>query len=165
MRSPVRLLLAVVSAAALVLVPGPVSAVARSGSATTVGVEAPSPKPRPDLKGKRVRCEGGPATFLIDPEGYRRGIPTAAVGAKLFADQEKVEMYGCDAISLAGYLSQDAFLARQESSFDLFLVSNGVKYGIADPATFDAFHFAWGKVIALSADELKRIPLAATWRI
>jgi hypothetical protein len=88
MRSPVRLLLAAVSALALILVPGPVSA----HPPDIHGVqEAPSPSPRPDLKGKRVRCDGGSATFLIDPQGYRRGIPTAAVGTKLFADTIKLE--------------------------------------------------------------------------
>ncbi|WP_433797112.1 hypothetical protein [Actinoplanes sp. CA-252034] len=163
MLSPARVAVTVVSAAAaLVLVPGP--AVARDIGVRDVAA-APAPGPRPDLKGKRVRCDGGPATFLIDPEGYRRGIPTAAVGTKLFADMQKIEMNGCDAISLAGYFSQDAYLARQQNSFDLFLVTNGVKYAIANAATFDAFHFDWNKVIALSAAELKPIPLAATWRL
>jgi hypothetical protein len=153
MRSRARLLLSV--AAALVLVPVPADAAAR----------APGPEPRPDLKGQRVRCDGGPATFLIDPEGYRRGIPTAAVGTKLFEDHVKVEMDGCDAIALAGYLSQDAYLARRKNSFDLFLVTNGVRFAVADAATFDRFHFDWDKVIVLSEAELKPIPHAATWRI
>ncbi|GIF42487.1 hypothetical protein [Actinoplanes xinjiangensis] len=165
MRSPARLLAAVSAAAVLVLVPGPAAARAVHPDPAGAKVEAPAPQPRPDLKGQRVRCEGGPATFLIDPEGYRRGIPTAAVGTKLFADSIKIEMYGCDAISLAGYFSQDAYLARQERSFNLFLITNGVRYGIANAATFDAFHFDSEKVIVLSSAELKRIPLAATWRI
>jgi hypothetical protein len=156
MRSPARLSTAAVAAAAvLALVAGP--AVAREA--------VPGPGPRPDLKGQRVRCDGGPATFLIDPEGYRRGIPTAAVGTKLFADSVKLEMRGCDAIPLAGYFSQDAYLARKENSFDLYLITNGVRFGIANAATFDAFRFDWDKVIELSAAELKPIPLAATWRI
>ncbi|GIE78895.1 hypothetical protein Aph02nite_48450 [Actinoplanes philippinensis] len=163
MRSPARQLLAAVSAAAgLVLVPAPVAAHDRG---PVRGFQVPGPSPRPDLKGKRLRCDGGPATFLIDPEGYRRGIPTAAVGTKLFADTVKVEFKGCDSIPLAGYFSQDAYLARLSGTFDLFLVTNGVRYAIADAATFDAFHFDWDKVIVLSVGELRRIPLAATWRI
>ncbi|MEU8663733.1 hypothetical protein, partial [Actinoplanes philippinensis] len=104
------------AAAALVLVPAPVAAHDR-GAAQVFHV--PGPSPRPDLKGTRLRCDGGPATFLIDPEGYRRGIPTAALGTKLFADMVKVEFQGCDSIPLAGYFSQDAYLARLSGAFDL----------------------------------------------
>src|SRR6478752_10883816 len=49
-----------------------------------VGVTADAQGPRPDLSGLRVKLPAQPSIWLIDPEGFRRGIPNPETYNNLF---------------------------------------------------------------------------------
>jgi hypothetical protein len=94
-----------------------------------------------------MRLPGTDGVFLIDPEGYRRGIRNWSTHESLFRDLNAVEPSRVLAfIPARSDLSRSAYLAGVDGTDSVYLISNGICRWIASPATMDKYGFDWDKV-------------------
>ena len=147
------------------LLPAPAQATVAERQPTGTGHAVATDPPRPALSGWRMRIPGTDGVYLIDPEGYRRGIPNWSTHENLFRDLNAVEPNSVLAfIPVRSDLSRGAHLARVDGTDGVYLISNGIRRGIASPATMDKYGFDWAKVRPIEADVLESIPDGPTWR-
>ncbi|MBL7259426.1 hypothetical protein [Paractinoplanes lichenicola] len=116
------------------------------------------------LSGQRVQAPGGPAIYLVDPEGYRRWIPDPATYDNLFRNWDGViQDPHLGLIPERDALTSGAFLAIAQPRPQVYLVSNGVKRWITSPAVMDKYNFSWEKIQKVSPLVLDAVPEGAPW--
>ncbi|MFG3497743.1 hypothetical protein [Streptomyces sp. NPDC047886] len=137
------------------------SAAAAPAAAAADGTDAPAAQPaqvRPDLNGLRLKSVNGPAVYLI-LDGKRRHIPNPATYDNLFRDWNGIQsVIDINSITDGGPLSDGAVLGKSPNGPEVYLISNGVMRWITSPAAMDTYHFAWGKIVNISAVALYSIP-------
>lgn len=154
------------AAAVLLAVPATAGTVHRSaaGAAAPAGAGVGHLRPRPDLSGLRVQSPHTAPIYLIDPEGYRRWIPSPATYNALFRDWNGVVTdLGANLIAPGPDLDGGAFLGRAPGAARVYLVSNGEKRWIVSPATMDKYWFDWSKIRDVPAAALHAIPNGPDW--
>ncbi|MEU7902220.1 hypothetical protein [Actinoplanes sp. NPDC049118] len=122
-------------------------------------------EPRPDLAGVRVKAPNKSEVYVIDPEGYRRWIPSPSTYESLFRNWSDIHSdLNTSQIPERSKLDSDAFLAKSPSGNQVYLVSNGQKRWIVSPAAFDKYWFAWNKIREVPATALDNVPTGPEWR-
>jgi len=119
----------------------------------------------PELSGKRLRAPGSDSVYVIDQNGYRRGIPDADTFDSLFRDWQSVEENDIvDEISSRPDLSRNAFLGREPGTDGVYLFTDKGRYGVASAATMDKYGFDWDKVHDTPDFVFKYVQELGTWR-
>jgi hypothetical protein len=119
----------------------------------------------PELSGKRLRAPGSDAVYVIDQNGYRRGIPNAETYDSLFRDWESVEENDIvEEITSRPDLSKGAFLGREPGTSGVYLFTDKVRFGIASAATMDKYGFDWNKVRDTPDFVFGYVQELGTWR-
>lgn len=104
----------------------------------TIGV---TPAPAPELNGLLLQLPGAPQVYLV-VNGFRRWVPDPGTFGNLFVNGATVvQDIGIGAVSEGAPLTSGAILAQGDASAQVYLVSNGVKMWIPDPATFNRYQF------------------------
>ncbi|WP_033341556.1 hypothetical protein [Catenuloplanes japonicus] len=152
--------------AALVTIPtAPAQAAPETATAGAVGVERAAVNPHKELSGKRIKSPDNDAVYLVDPEGYRRWIPSPAVYDNLFANWNGIEVRkDIPKISARDALSLDAELGKSTSGDRVYLISNNVKRWIINPDVFNKNHFAWKKIVSHTPGYIDSIPTGKNWK-
>lgn len=134
------------------------AATAAGAQATAKGSSARIQGEHPELNGYRIKTVTSAAVYLV-LDGKRRGIPNEATYFNLFRSWDGIQnVIDIDRIDDGGNLSDGAMLAKSPSSATVYLVSNGVKRGIASAAVFDKYSFDWDKIVTVSAVVLDAVP-------
>lgn len=101
--------------------------------------------------------------FIIDREGYRRGINSADTFNRIFRSWDRIRHdFPLELCPERAPLSLDAQLITAEGR-PVFLFTNGEKRGITDGRFMDKYHFTWGKVQVVSIGILDAIPEGPVW--
>jgi hypothetical protein len=138
-------------AGALLSPSGPVAAHERPAAAT----QAPAPWPHLAMAGERV-----------DPDGYRRGVPSARIHTKLFTDDQvrSLSADAFDAIAQRPDLDRNAYLAQVAGVAGVYLMDGAGRWGIASRDTMAKYHFDWSKIVTVPQEVMDAIPELGTWR-
>jgi hypothetical protein len=119
---------------------------------------------RPDLAGRRLHVPGKRMIYLVDPEGYRRRIPSDFVYDRIFRENcAVVDCADIERIAKGAPLAKDTMLVRALESEHLFLVDLGRRRAITHAAVMQKYGFAWGRVFAVRQALVDSIPQGATW--
>jgi hypothetical protein len=149
-------------AGALLSPSGPVAAHERPAAAT----QAPAPWPHLAMAGERVRRGGEAGVYLVDPDGYRRGVPSARIHTKLFTDDQvrSLSADAFDAIAQRPDLDRNAYLAQVAGVAGVYLMDGAGRWGIASRDTMAKYHFDWSKIVTVPQEVMDAIPELGTWR-
>ena len=163
MRAPLRLLaLAVVGLASTAALASPAAA---SREAPTVQGHTNTQLTADTCKsyaGVRMTRPGFPV-FIVDEDGYRRGINSAATYDRLFSTWDGIRTdIPLEVCPERAPLSDDAELIRADG-YPVFLYTNGERHGINSAEAFNKYHFAWDKIHVVSEAVLRHIPEGAIW--
>jgi hypothetical protein len=130
-----------------------------------IGLDAASSiaNPRPDLAGLRVALPlGRSGVYLIDPQGYKRGIPDPTTYNNLFRDWNNiVTSIDITMISDGPGFAPGSILITAPGS-GVYLLDNGIKKGISSPAVMDKYYFNWGRIVTLPPIVLTDLP-SGSW--
>jgi hypothetical protein len=119
---------------------------------------------RPDLAGRRLQVPGKSMIYLVDPEGYRRRVPSDFVYDRIFREHcAVVDCADIERIAKGAPLAKDTMLVRALESEDLFLVDLGRRRAITRAAVMQKYGFAWGRVFAVRQALVDSIPRGETW--
>jgi hypothetical protein len=114
--------------------------------------------PRPDLNGIRMTLPGPSTVWLID-RGYKRGIPNPETYNNLFRDWNGIVVsIDVNEIPSGPNITNGAILATRPGPGTVYLIDNGVKRGILNPAVMDKYHFAWNRIYRVPQIVLDSIP-------
>ncbi|GAA2873410.1 hypothetical protein Acy02nite_31130 [Actinoplanes cyaneus] len=156
-----RRLLTLTLVATGLLAPAP--AVAAPPAAPAV-VSAGS-SPREDLSGQRLRSPGSASIYLVDPEGYARAFPDIATYTRFYEDTDGVEVNDdLDDISRGPAFSRDAYLLRVVGEDGIYVVSDGVRRGIASWRVLERYGFDPDRARPVTRDRADEIPEGPAWR-
>lgn len=109
--------------------------------------------------GERVTAStGGPIYLVLN--GQLQWIPNPETYNNLFASWNGVVVsdYLVDNVPRGPALTSGAVLARGNAAAPEYLVSNGTKQWIPDPATFNKFAFNAGKVVTVPQIVIDYVP-------
>jgi hypothetical protein len=119
---------------------------------------------RTDLSGLRLQVPGQASIYLIDPEGCRRGIPSWDTFVSLFSEHTAIPYIDTMMIADGGDLSLNCTLAQVPGEAGIYLISNGIRRGIASPETMNKYKFRWDTVKQIPKPVMDAIPEGPTWR-
>jgi hypothetical protein len=119
---------------------------------------------RADLAGLRLQVPGQASIYLIDPEGCRRGLPSWDTFVSLFSEHTAVPYVDTMAIADGGDLSLNCTLAQVPGEAGIYLISNGIRRGIASPQTMEKYKFRWDTVKQIPKPVMDAIPEGPAWR-
>jgi hypothetical protein len=116
----------------------------------------------------RIKSPNSPDVYLIDPDGYRRWIRTAAEYEQLFRDWNGIVINPNVRCILARDPLTDghgngAWLVRAQGDPAVYLIVDGTKRWIPSSAVFDKYHFAWNKVGVATRYQVDSTPTGAPW--
>jgi len=117
---------------------------------------------RPDLNGLRVQLPGDPAIYLMDG-GKKRHIPDPPTYNNLFRDWNGViQEIDVGTIDVGTPISVGAVLAAGFGDAAIYLIDQGVKRHIGNPATMDRYYFGWNKVFHVPPIIIAAVPFGPT---
>jgi hypothetical protein len=117
---------------------------------------------RPDLAGLRIKDPVGPRVYLIDDDGTKRWISDVPTYNALFRDWNGIEnIAGTNTIDDGADITVGAVLAKSNQFANVYLIDNGMKRRISNPAVMDKFYFAWNKIQVVPEVVLDFIPSGA----
>ena len=120
--------------------------------------------PRPELAGSRRSLPGCTSVYVIDGEGYRRGIPNSTTYNRLFRSWDGVvDDPNLEAIAQRTGLSTSAMVVRGDLSTTLYLLDHGLKRCIPSPAVMDKYWFNWEHLEVLKQFLVDTIPSGRPW--
>jgi hypothetical protein len=99
--------------------------------------------------GQRVKGSNSVWVYLI-LQGRLHLIPDPTTYANLFVDWNGISVnnYFVDNIPQGNALSLGSVLAKGSGDL-VYLVTDGTRMLVPDPATFNQFHFSWNKIVDL----------------
>lgn len=113
---------------------------------------------RKDLDGLRVQLPGDPAIYLMDA-GKKRHIPNPPTYDGLFRDWNGiVQDAHLNEIDTGLAISNGAILAQAYGDAAVYLIDQGHKRHIANPATMDRYSLAWNKIQHVAPILIASIP-------
>ena len=129
-----------------------------------MGVTSLAAAPRPDLAGYRIQIPGQPSVWLIDQQGYKRGIPNPTTYNNLFRNWSGI-VADVDANEIANGpgLDDGAVLLKGSATPSVYIIDGGKKRGITSPAVMDQYYFNWGTIVVIPDILLNAIPNGSIW--
>jgi len=119
---------------------------------------------RPELAGTRRVAPGCTSVFVIDPDGYRRSIPSHKTYNRLFRGwQGVVDDPYLEQIAERTGLTTSAMLVRGDLSPTLYLLDHGIKRCIQGPAMMDKYWFNWDRIEVLKQFLVDAMPTGRSW--
>lgn len=126
--------------------------------------------PNSELSGspKTLTC-ARPSLPLAPPNGVRRWIPSPAVLAawKLdpFMDMVTYDQATIDALPKGRDLpSAPLLISTDDAALGVMIVDDSYHRHVQDPASMDAWRFAWGDIKKWSAADLSKLTASVAWR-
>ena len=124
----------------------------------------PPPKPKHDMnqttcpyEGEMIQTDGQAAVYLV-VFCEKRWIPNPPTLDGLF-NSWKITHFRTNPNILTGpAITNGALLIKASNNDAVYLHSNGHKYWIANPPTFDKFNFDWSKIHVYPPADVDRIP-------
>lgn len=112
-------------------------------------------------EGSMIRQDGTAPVYLV-MLCKKRWIPNPPTLDGLFNSWKIVNFPKLPALATGPAITNGAQLIRPSNGPKVYLHTNGKRYWIANPTTFDMFNFDWGKIHVLPAAEVDKIPISTT---
>jgi hypothetical protein len=130
----------------------------------------PEPAPRPELRarpefaGYRLVCPGRSDIFLVDPEGFRRRIPSHSTYCRLFRDWRGiVDARDLFEIAQRPDLARSTLVIRGDGSGTLYLLDDGRKRLITSRAVIEKYWFNEDRISLVRQVLVDILPNGEIW--